>query len=1018
MFSLTDIRLICLKFFCAIFEALKNCLTKLMRQSIFIGIFLLFSTAVLSQEVVMKNYRSVDGLPSNQTFHVMQDSKGFIWIGTDKGVSRFDGYEFKNYGTKEGLGGSTVLDIYEDKKGRIWFIPLNAKLSYYYKDSIHHFRHNDSLLKYLPKSPVPSKRSFHIDSANNIYLSVRPTGVYKVDSSGNIKHWETWPNYNNYIIDFDSVAITSNFFPNTDHFEILHHGKYDFSIKNPENFQPRRGLSFVNKAEKDLYLYSNTRSVFSLNRKGSSKIFKADHFIIDFIIGENKMPWIGLDKGGVKQFKTTDFKEESQHMLDGKSVSTIFKDKNGGYWFTTLENGVYYSSDLNTISFSEDQLGRNTNIKRIIKYQDKILAIAKNAAIIELSDNKKTKRFNISKVKLKLNESDFLDEIKILDKKVLLGTNLSFLIKDNSSAPFRKQHLRIKRTKKLTHGVKSICVTKKGNVYLGGALGFFEWESRQNNEIILRQKSRIRTSCIEEAADKSGVWIGSLYGLYKYDKKLDSTLYFGDKRTELKTRVLAIKTLTKSKLVLATKGEGLFIYNLNNNTLKQISKSNGLSSDFVTTLVIQDSTCIWAGTNYGVNRISIADSSTPIQHIDKADGLISNQINDLALLNSKLFISTDKGITIYNKKGRENTNNKLKVRIIETSASASDQGVKMVSYPHKTISFKYTPLVFYHAKDLSYKYRIAGLTEDWQYTTNNHVFFPYVPEGSYRFEISVKDKNGQWGHLTSMPFIIETPIWKTQWFIASGISLLIVIISAVIVLIISNRRLKARAKQEVIKYQQQALSNQMNPHFLFNSLNSIHRYLLENNSIFASKYLSKFARLMRLFLNNSERETITIEKEVESIKLYLELENLRMKNAFDFNVHIDKNLSSSATLMPTMLLQPIVENAVIHGIRYLQNANGLIELSFIKEGDFLKIVITDNGVGRDRASEIEHKNNQKSHGGSIVRKRIKLLNQLYQASITINYLDLHRADSQNKGTKVIIKNIPINLSKNDQDFNN
>jgi hypothetical protein len=93
-------------------------------------------------------------------------------------------------------------------------------------------------------------------------------------------------------------------------------------------------------------------------------------------------------------------------------------------------------------------------------------------------------------------------------------------------------------------------------------------------------------------------------------------------------------------------------------------------------------------------------------------------------------------------------------------------------------------------------------------------------------------------------------------------------------------------------------------------------------------------------------------------------------------------------------------------------------MSFIKEGESLKIVITDNGVGRDRASEIEHKNNQKSHGGSIVRKRIKLLNQLYQASISINYLDLHRADSQNKGTKVIIKNIPINLSENDQDLNN
>lgn len=175
---------------------------------------------------------------------------------------------------------------------------------------------------------------------------------------------------------------------------------------------------------------------------------------------------------------------------------------------------------------------------------------------------------------------------------------------------------------------------------------------------------------------------------------------------------------------------------------------------------------------------------------------------------------------------------------------------------------------------------------------------------------------------------------------------------------------------------------------------------------------------MRLFLNNSENETITIAKEVESINLYLELENLRMKNSFEFYVHIDHYLDENNTLMPTMLLQPIIENSVIHGIRYLQNNSGLIEISFIKEWDSLTIVISDNGVGRDKASEIEHKNNQKSHGGSIVRKRIKLLNQLYQANISINYLDLHGADSQNKGTKVIIKNIPFNLSKNDQDLNN
>lgn len=992
-----------------------------MRQSIFIGIFLLVSSAVISQKVVMKNYRSADGLPSNQAFHVMQDSKGFIWIGTDKGVSRFDGYEFKNFDSNSGLAGNTILDIYEDYKGRVWFISLMGKLSYFENGRINQYPHNEKLVNKYTRSPIPLKRSFLVDTNDNVYISIRPLGIFRINEAGEIKIWESWPKYTNRILNKDERPLISNYRKENKEILILNNQENKVNtIELPNELTGKRGLTITNRTNSSTHYFSNTSSVVKIKDKNAELLYHdKEKYIIEFFIDNHGHPWLGFEEHGAIEFNDTSFDIIRNHYLKDKSISTVFMDKDEGIWFSTLNNGVFYVPDRSIKVIRDNTDTKSNHVADVQKIKDTLIIFYENGSVSIDRSFSSNGQNDLTTTQISKNPLENIYSTFNGKEKIWIAANLEFYSLDKKNLNLTSPIVQIKSTKNvLGSGVKSIYQTKEGKLFLGHASSLLEVVEFKADSIFVERKSRFRTSCISGDVNNDNLWLGGLFGLYEYRIASDSMVYHGNFLNGLKTRIQDIIVLNEQEIICATKGRGLILYNHKYHNIDFIDKNAGLSSNFITSLKYLD-TLLYVGTNNGLDVVNLKNKEQPsVIQFSEANGLPSNQINKINHFDSLLFISTEKGLSYFKTPFPKLTKNKLNVRIIETSAAKSDEGVKMVSYPHKTISFKYTPLVFYHAKDLLYKYRIAGLTEEWQYTTNNSVFFPYVPEGSYNFEIAVKDKSGQWGHLTSMPFIIETPFWKTHWFIASGISVLIVIISAVIILIISNRRLKARAKQEVIKYQQQALSNQMNPHFLFNSLNSIHRYLLENNSIFASKYLSKFARLMRLFLNNSEKETITIEKEVESISLYLELENLRMKNAFDFNVHIDKNLKASETLMPTMLLQPIVENAVIHGIRYLQNANGLIEMSFIREGDFLKIVITDNGVGRDRASEIEHKNNQKSHGGSIVRKRIKLLNQLYQASISINYLDLHRADSQNKGTKVIIKNIPINLSKNDQDLNN
>ncbi|MGM0567042.1 MAG: two-component regulator propeller domain-containing protein, partial [Bacteroidota bacterium] len=271
----------------------------------------------------------------------MQDSKGYIWIGTNMGVSKFDGYSFKNFDNNSGLEGNTILDIYEDYKGRIWFISLSAKLSYYYNDSIHSYKHNDKLISEIERSPVPLKRSFYVDTADNVYYSIRPLGIFKIEDNGDIKTWSGWSENKNYILDLEKKTLVSNLRKESPTIEVHKKNALKKKIKNPTLKDGSRGLTFVQRIAPENYYITNTSSVISINDSTADIVYQTDDgYIIDFITEEDNTVWLSVTNNGVKQFSDPGLSKVKQHLLKGHSVSTIFKDKDGGYWFSTLNNGV------------------------------------------------------------------------------------------------------------------------------------------------------------------------------------------------------------------------------------------------------------------------------------------------------------------------------------------------------------------------------------------------------------------------------------------------------------------------------------------------------------------------------------------------------------------------------------------------------------------------------------------------------------------------------------------------------
>ena len=181
----------------------------------------------------------------------------------------------------------------------------------------------------------------------------------------------------------------------------------------------------------------------------------------------------------------------------------------------------------------------------------------------------------------------------------------------------------------------------------------------------------------------------------------------------------------------------------------------------------------------------------------------------------------------------------------------------------------------------------------------------------------------------------------------------------------------------------------MNPHFIFNALNSVNHYISQKDERAANKYLADFSRLMRAVLEHSQEDFITLDKELEIIKLYLSLEHNRFSEKFDYNLHIDENLDGETHKIPPMLVQPYVENAIWHGLRYREN-KGLLKVSYQQKANELQITIEDNGIGRARSQKLKTENQRKNNSTGMhnIEDRVRIINNMYGTYISVKVEDL------------------------------
>lgn len=508
------------------------------------------------------------------------------------------------------------------------------------------------------------------------------------------------------------------------------------------------------------------------------------------------------------------------------------------------------------------------------------------------------------------------------------------------------------------------------------------------------------------------IYVGTLKGVKLIDesKKVED---LSEYEPILKRRITDMVKANDGSIWIATNDTGVLHLNLKGKIDIQLTKDNKLSSNLCRSLYL-DNNYLWVGTNKGLNKIDISKSTYPIIKYSSSDGLPSDIINSIYTKDSVVYVGSPAGLTYFNENSISHTSI---CNLVLENISVSDKHLDSfnnihLGYKDNNIIFSYTAISFKSGGDIIYKYMLLPLDKDWKETRLNSLSYPSLPSGKYQLQLYAVNKFGKKSEVLLVEFDIATPFWKTIWFL----TIIFVISITVIGLLIRKRYIsiqvrnneKARIKQQLAILEQNALQAQMNPHFIFNCLNSIQQFIMLNDKEKANKYLTEFANLIRNTFDNSGKKNITVAEEAGYLDKYLDLEQLRYGDGFKYEINIDDTVEKDFTIMPAMLLQPYVENSLRHGIRNKKEGGGIVIISFKQQNNILICTVTDNGVGRGAALLLKSKEHieYQSKGMQLTSRRIELLNTGLENNITMEVKDLFDDKGFPRGTEIIIQ-IPL-----------
>jgi len=976
-------------------------------------IIYLFSYVLLAQEPVSVHLTEKDGLPDKEFYQVLEDKKGFVWLAADKGLYRYDGNEYKFYSHSEQVGLS-VFSLTEDEEGNLWFTNLANQL----------FRiQNNKVELYLDLKKYFSGDLFEIEIVDNKIICSSHAFIYIVDKFDRQMLFDnkkmSYSSDVKYVIENDELIsiykdtiykLDLNTFQKT---KVKRKNKLNFtSVKNQVlKIDNKSNIQFLRKNNGKNNFYSLNSFSKEEYKLLNTSLSRYNIFIYTLKLIDNKI-FILSDKGVFQAKYNKGNLTLENHFLKSINATDVIKDNQGNYWFTSLHQGIFLIPNFNLkIDFKSPEYN---SIRKVMK--------GKSNELFFIGTQKEFYRFNTKSKKATSIYDDNVSEIKYLFNQPKTNHYFYQNALSNKKIEYRNNRISLISKIKVAGLIKDHSIVNNDSVLLakGTSFGITTFDNYNLNRKFDTFSDRVRSySCYFSNQSKIG-YIGTVKGLVFYKKENDI------KEIKYKGNSIYIKDIEsidgetiwclsfKNGLYKIKKNKVIDVFNLNNGLLS--NRNFFIEFD-------KKNNAVWIAGESGLQKFNTITKS--FKNITKKDGLPSHNFVGLNLIGDELFVTTEKQVISFNTSKIFNGIDFLKPDPYFTLITVNGEEVNFLkelslNSGFEQLQINYNTNGFNSRENINYEYRLSQVNKKekkWQKETSksNSIVYNNLPQGNYIFELRALDGNLK-SEIKTIKVEVKGVFYEQLWFYI--VSSFLVISLMYYYFKRKNKELKERQQLKIDKQQKEventflkleSLRSQMNPHFIFNALNSIQDYILKNEKKMARNYLVKFSRLIRMFLEHSQRGFITLEEELNVLKIYLELEKDRFENTFEYHIHVDTALNIKEVVIPTFLIQPYVENAIKHGLLH-RKENRKLNLKFVKHtnNNTLEIEIVDNGVGRVVSENINSKKplKPKSFSSQANKKRIELINKTRELPIELSIQDLYDKDKIPLGAKVKIS-IPL-----------
>ncbi len=964
----------------------------MLKRSFFLFALILTFSLVPAQEPYSITIDKSQGLPSNNVYDIFEDSKGFIWIAHNEGLTRYDGHTFKTF-FPNGQTSPAGSHIREDMFGRVWYETFDGYLHYAEGDSarvlqqekpmdyIHFGLIKDKLFtvryKYiytydLKTLQLKEKIPFDTDSL----ISVAHTNEKVIYSLGHIRKWHG------------------------------HDGKLkDLKVKN------KRGEWFDRAT-----VFSKDGKIILFDRYAKSNQFGflkddgvVDYKTLDIEIEAQNLSYVD----GKCWFCTTRgvyCADENGTLLNGgkpyfgnKSISSVVRDKEGNYWFSTTNEGLLFVPSLNTRVMMNDvhaeKLGISGHTLFVGTDNDKIyscdLPSKKNSLIYDGNSNKAMFSLFVDSISRCIVFCS--RELGICDFKGKMICNRSMAMKD--------------------------CRLLNASTYIYASTGLSGYLFKRNathrklpdhsiQEIDLNGFSMVsvvsgRGKAVAATGNGQKVYFATNQGLF-YQNNFRN---FGE-----------IKYNDTSLYLIQLAGFGNEVFGLTalHKLIEIGDDGKPVPAAFVKNIPYEIRS-ISQGSHYlfiqAGNRIYSVDLLKRERTISEINVIVPDGgITDMVLYKNELLLAINKGVIsvpIEQSVSRPVLPvfiiNKITVNRVDRKA----QELMNLSYLESDLEIQYSILSFRTGSRFPLYYRINE--GRWELTPpeSRALKLAALAPGTYHIEFMMGNPGRGVLVGEQVSIHINQPWWQTWWALFLFMAIIVIFFTTVYrwqTRVLKRQNFLLQQKIELEKDLRQStlksIKAQMNPHFFYNALNTIQNFIFTDDKRNASTYLSKFSKLTRTILEMSEKETVSLAEELEALKLYLEIEKARFSDDFNFEITLSDDLNPDLIKIPSMLIQPYVENAIKHGLLHKKGEKRL-GLTFLRTGNLLEVHIDDNGIGRTRSAEINKTRNasHRSFATNANSLRLDLLNK-GEGKVGVEYNDKTDILGNSLGTSVLIR-IPI-----------